>query len=312
MEKIRIKNSNLEVSRLCFGGCPMGGHGWGDFSRNNIKDAVNQAIEIGVNFFDTADTYGLGEGERLLGEALGKRRKDVVIASKFGVRVENGKTFYDNSPEWIEIALNASLERLKTDYIDIYQVHYRDDKTPLKKVFDKLEEMKRIGKIKYYGVSNIHLSDIDDLVEFKDKIVSFQDEFSLANRRNERDLIEIPKKLGITPMTWGSLGQGILSGKYDLNTKFLDNDRRSRKEYINFHGDNLVKNLKIVEVLKELAQKYNKSVPSVAIRWILDYIPSSVVIAGIKDKNQLEMNASALGWNLDKKDIENLEKVSKG
>jgi aryl-alcohol dehydrogenase-like predicted oxidoreductase len=288
----------------------MGGHGWGDVSRNSLIDAINHAIDIGVNFFDTSDTYGLGEGEQLLGFALGDRRKEVVIASKFGVRVENGKTFYDNSPEWIEIALEKSLKRLNTTYIDLYQIHYRDN-TPLSTVFEKLEELKQVGKIRYYGLSNIHLKDLPDLEKYKGKFVSFQDEYSLVTRKNENDLFSLSRGLDITPMTWGSLGQGILSGKYNKDTVFEKNDRRSRKEYINFHGDKFIKNLEVVEQMKSVAFKYGKSLASVAIRWILDYIPDSIVIAGIKDLNQLEMNASALKWSMKKEDIDFLDIISK-
>src|SRR5665648_89545 len=107
MEHVALGNSDLIVSRLAFGGCPMGGHGWGDVSRSSFVEAVNVALDHGLNLFDTADTYGLGEGERTLGKALGRRRGDAVIASKFGVRVEGGRTFHDNSPEWIKTAIRA-------------------------------------------------------------------------------------------------------------------------------------------------------------------------------------------------------------
>lgn len=310
MEKVKIKNSDLYVSRLCFGGCPMGGHGWGDVSRQQLIDAVSKAVDIGINFFDTADIYGLGEGEKLLGYALGERKNEVIIASKFGVRVENGKTFYDNSPEWIKKALNLSLERLDRDYIDIYQLHYRDNITPIEDIINTLEELKRENKIRYYGFSNIHISDIELLNKYKGKFVTFQDEFSLANRKNEVDIKVIIDKLDINVMTWGSLGQGILSGKYDENSKFLNNDRRSRPEYVNFHGKKLLHNLKIVEHMREISKSYNKPLTAIAIRWILDYIPESIVIAGIKNVEQLEMNASALGWTLNTKDIISLEKIS--
>ena len=118
MEYITLKNSALKVSRICMGGCPMGGYGWGEVQENELIDAVHAALDQGITFFDTADTYGLGQSEITLGRALGKHRKDVIVASKFGVRVRNGKTVYDNSPEWIREALYGSLERLETDYID--------------------------------------------------------------------------------------------------------------------------------------------------------------------------------------------------
>lgn len=130
------------------GGCPMGGYGWGDTQENELIEAVHTAVDQGVNFFDTADTYGLGQSEKTLGKALGSHRKDVVIASKFGVRIENGKTFYDNSSSWIKKAVEGSLRRLGTDYIDLYQIHYRDGKTPIGEVIETLEEMKKKGYIR--------------------------------------------------------------------------------------------------------------------------------------------------------------------
>jgi aryl-alcohol dehydrogenase-like predicted oxidoreductase len=311
MEKITLKNSNLEVSRLCFGGCPMGRHGWGNVSKEELIKAVRKAVDLGVNFFDTADVYGLGESEKILGEALGNKKNEVIIATKFGVRVENGKTFYDNSPEWIVKALEQSLKRLKRDYIDLYQIHYRDGKTPIGVVVETLEKLKKQGYIRYFGLSNIYLKDIEELKDYKDKFVSFQNEFSLARRDYEKDIISISKELEITPLTWGSLGQGILTGKYDANTKFGPDDRRSRKTYINFHGDKLIHNLKIVEKLKKISKEINKPVPSIAIRWILDYLPNSVVLVGIKNVEQLKSNLNAFGWKLSNEYIQELEKISR-
>lgn len=311
MEKITLKNSELQVSRLCFGGCPMGGYGWGKVSEEELIKAVQCAVDEGINFFDNADTYGLGKSEETLAKALGDSRNKVVIGTKFGVRVENGKTFYDNSPEWIEQALSASLKRLKTDYIDLYQVHYRDGKTPISEVVEALEKMRKKGYIRYYGLSNIHQEDLEELKEFKGKFVSFQDEYSLACRKNEEDMLKLSKELQLTPVTWGSLGQGILTGKYDKDTKFGADDRRSRDIYVNFHGDKLLKNLDIVEVLKEIAQEIGKPVSAVAIRWILDYLEESAVIVGIKNEKQLRGNMEALGWDLKNEHVKLLEKVSR-
>ena len=145
MEYISLQNSDLNVSRICMGGCPMGQYGWGRVDEKKLIRAVEQALEEGVNFFDTADTYGLGTSEKTLAKALGSKRQEAVIADKFGVRVENGHTFYDNSPEWIEQALEGSLKRLNTDYIDLYQIHYRDNKTPIGEVVETLERMKEKG-----------------------------------------------------------------------------------------------------------------------------------------------------------------------
>ena len=154
MEYITLQNTGLRVSRFCMGGCPMGGYGWGSVQESELLDAIHAALDAGVNFFDTADTYGLGQSERTLAKGLGSRRRDVVIESKFGVRVGGGKTVYDNSPEYIQQALEESLRRLNTDYIDVYLIHYRDGKTPIADVVGKLEELKVAGKLRYYGLSS--------------------------------------------------------------------------------------------------------------------------------------------------------------
>lgn len=310
MEYTTLKNSDLKVSRICMGGCPMGGYGWGEVQENELIDAVHAALDQGITFFDTADTYGLGQSEITLGKALGEHRKDVIVASKFGVRAGNGKTVYDNSPEWIREALHGSLERLGTDYIDLYQIHYRDNITPISVVVETLEDLQKQGYIRYFGLSNIHREDLKELQPYVGKFVSFQDEYSLACRKNEADMLMIADQMRLTPLTWGSLGQGILTGKYDKNTVFDSNDRRSRDIYVNFHGEKLLKNLEIVEVLKKIAKEHEKSVASVAIRFILDYLPESVVLCGAKRPSQIIGNAEGAGWSLSKEEIEMLKKIS--
>lgn len=312
MEYVTLKNSDLKVSRFCMGGCPMGGYGWGDVQEKELIDAIHTALDEGVNFFDTSDTYGLGQSEITLGQGLGNHRKDVVIASKFGVRVTPNGTVYDNSPDYIQEALENSLKRLGTDYIDIYIIHYRDEKTPMSVVVGKLIQLRDAGKIRYFGLSNIYEETMDEIKPFKDLFVSCQNEYSLATRKYEKDLLLQASELGVTPTTWGSLGQGILTGKYTRdNVAFDKNDRRSRDIYVNFHGEKLEKNLQIVDVLKEIAANHGKSVPACAIRYILDYIPDSVVLAGVKRPSQLLSNIEAMGWSLSKEEQERLDAISR-
>ena len=266
MEYIRLKNSDLSVSRLCMGGCPMGRYDWGtDVVESELIDAVHCAIDCGVNFFDTADTYGLGQSESTLGKAIKGRRDKVVVASKFGVHARRGMpTYYDNSPEWIRESIDGTLSRLGTDYLDLYQMHYRDGKTPLAQMV-----------------------------------------------KNEADILFLTKELQMTPMTWGSLGQGILTGKYNQhNVDFKAGDRRSRKIYVNFHGEKLLKNLEIVEVLRTLADKYQKPVSAVAVRFILDHLPGSVVLCGVKRPSQVSDNVQGCDWTLQPEDLELLKAVS--
>lgn len=311
MEYITLQNTDLSVSRLCMGGCPMGGHGWGWVLEGELMDAVHTALDAGINFFDTADTYGLGRSELTLGKALGSRRNDVVIATKFGVRVEDGLTFYDNRPEYIQAACVASLRRLGRDYIDLYQVHYRDDTTPIGVVVEALEELRTQGKIRCFGLSNLSARDIPELERYRGRFATIQNEYSLACRDHEADILALSEELAMTPLTWGSLGQGILTGKYDKNVVFGADDRRSRGIYRNFHGEKLLKNLEIVEVLKELAARHGKSVSAVAIRYILDYLSGSVVLCGAKRPAQVLGNAQGLGWNLTQTEIDWLEEISR-
>ncbi len=311
MEYVTLKNTDLKVSRFCMGGCPMGGYNWGRVEQDELVGAIRKALDTGVNFFDTADTYGLGQSEKTLAKGLGENRQDVIIETKFGVRVEGGRTFYDNSPAYIEAALDNSLRRLNTDYIDIYLIHYRDGATPMEEVVNKLLQLREKGKIRYFGLSNIHADDIEELIPYKGLFVNCQNEFSLACRKNEADLRKLQTEMNLTPMTWGSLGQGVLTGKYDRNSKFGFDDRRRLDIYVNFHGEKLEKNMQIVDVLREIAVNRGKTLSACAIRFILDCLPESVALAGIKRADQLISNLDAMGWNLSPEEFKALDEVSR-
>ena len=288
----------------------MGGYGWGEVLEQELIEAVHTALEHGVTFFDTADTYGLGQSEITLGKALGKHRAEVVIADKFGVKVGPNGTTYDNSPEYLQQALDASLKRLGTDYIDLYQVHYRDGVTPLEIVADTMEGLRKAGKIRYFGLSNLHSQDFAELGALKGEFVSVQDEYSLACRKNEDDLTILRDDFDLTPLTWGSLGQGILTGKYNNSTTFAANDRRSRDIYVNFHGEKMQKNLEIVEAMKPIAAAHGKPLSAVAIRFILDHLKDSVVLVGAKRPAQVLGNIEGCDWQLSPEEQTRLDQVS--
>ncbi len=311
METTLLGKTNITVSRLCVGGCPMGEHGWGETNTQDFLDLIHKALDRGINFFDTADTYGLGKSEETLGKGLKGRRSQGVIATKFGVRVEKGKTFYDNSPSWIEIALNSSLRRLGTDYIDLYQIHYWDQVTPIESIVHSLEKAKKAGKIRAYGLSNIFKEQREIIAPFASFFDCLQNEYSLANREREEDLRLYSQTFSLTPLVWGSLGQGILTGKYDENSSFDQNDRRSRAIYVNFHGEKLAQNLAIVKKMRTISEKYQRPLSAVALRFILDYLPNAVVLAGMKNIQQLEDNRLALEWHLEEEDLHTLDEVSK-
>ena len=311
METITLQNTLLRVSRLCIGGCPAGEYGWGNVSRAEVEQAMRSAVEMGVNFFDTADTYGLGRSEETMGDTLRAYRDRVVLATKFGVRVEGGKTIFDNSPAYIAKALAASLARLKTDCIDLYQVHYLDGVTPIPVMMEALIRHKEQGDIRAIGLSNITPEALPQLAPYRAHIATFQNHFSLAHRDDEAAMRQIADTLAAAPLTWGSLGQGVLTGKYGADVQFDANDRRSRTVYDNFYGEKLQKNLRIVEAMRPVAKAHGVPLASVAVRWILDALPGSVVITGVKTPAQAQDNAQATTFALGKAELAALSDVSR-
>lgn len=311
METITLKGIELPVSRLCTGGCPAGEYGWGNVDHRQIEGAIRRAFELGVNFFDTADTYGLGKSEQNMGEVLRDVRDRVVIATKFGVRVEGGKTFYDNSPAYIEQALSRSLRNLNTDYIDLYQIHYLDGVTPAEAVMEALLRHKEAGRIRAIGLSNVTAQQAAAFAPYAEHIASFQNHYSLAHRDSESAMLTIAQDMALVPLTWGSLGQGILTGKYGADVHFESNDRRSRAVYDNFYGEKLQKNLRIVEAMRPIAESHGVPVAAVAVRFILDHLPTSVVITGMKSPAQAESNALALTFHLTEDEVGALEAISR-
>lgn len=309
MEYNTLRNQADRFSALGFGCCPMGLHGWGsDVNEKELFQAVEIALDHGVTLFDTADVYGLGTSERILGRSLGSRRTEARIASKFGVRIdESGNTFYDNSPGWIDTALEASLKRLGTDYIDLYQVHYPDGITPLEELFHHLEKKVAEGKIISYGVSNF--SDLP--LTLPPNLVSFSMEHSLCNRTHEATINLLKSKMGLHFFSWGSLAQGFLSGVYDKQTKFAKNDRRSRHIYNNFHGQTFIRNLKIIECMKEISLDIGRSLPQIAIRWLLDNLAGdTTVLLGIKRPSNILEAIGAFDWHLNEYHMRQLNIIS--
>lgn len=287
----------------------MGGHAWGSTDETELITAVHRALDLGINLFDTADIYGLGMSERILGSALRGEAQNAIVATKFGVRRKNGKTYYDNRPSWIRQALEESLQRLGLDRIDLYQVHYWDGSTPFEDIFGTLEILRQEGKISTYGVTNILPP---EAIRKSFAVASFSEQFSLAHRTVEERIRHLLATTAMVFLSWGSLGQGVLSGKYGADVTFAKSDRRARNGYENFRGANLQHNLRVVSEMQRLAShREGRSLPQIALRWILDFVPRSIALVGIKRPQQIEEAAGSLGWILDAKARRALDRVSK-
>jgi aryl-alcohol dehydrogenase-like predicted oxidoreductase len=308
MELVKLYNSEIKLTRIGFGCEQLGLHNWGDVNVNDVGLAINLAIENGVNFFDTADIYGLGKSEENLGKFLRKKRKSVNIITKFGIRLHNGQKYLDSSPEWMIQALDASLKRLNTDYIDIFQLHYWDEKTDLDLIYYYLNELMISGKIRTFGFSNLALNQLHLNSKFVENADIFSFEYSIINREKESLILEQQKKKVF--LAYGALGQGLLSGRYKSSKDFQCGDRRATERYVNFHGEKLQKNLKIIEGIKKISDKYSMNTAQISLRFVLDNLINSSVIVGVKNPSQISDAIKVFNFSLNQVDIEYLKRIS--
>jgi len=296
-EMIGLGTDGSQASRLGFGCWQLGGHGWQDLDAQALETAVRDALDTGVNFFDTADVYGLGHSETALGNILNShpKGKDAIVATKFGVRFVEGKRFYDNSDSYIREAVELSRKRLNRDCIELYQLHWPDEKTNIRTVFDTLEDLRDKKLIKSYGICNAALMGWKR-GDLPAGLSTFSFEYSLVNRQHEKSIRYMQKDLGLTFLSWGSLAQGLLSGKYARGHKFSQGDIRARDTSL--FADRLWDRYEpLLAALREVSEKLEKPMSQVALRWILDAM-GGITLAGIKTPQHLRDNAAAFGWQL--------------
>ncbi len=307
MEYHNLHRTDLKVSKIGLGTWLFGGRRWGRVDEGESIRAMEYAINNGINFIDTSDAYGDGLSEKLIGNVLKGKREDVVIATKVGVvwNKEATGVHIDLSERHIRSAIDNSLKRLKTDYVDIYQLHEMDSKVPIEETGLALRKLLDLGKIRYVGVSNFDISAINQLREIV-PVISTQSEYSLIKRSIESDIIPFCDKNKISLFTYSPLYRGILTGKFDRSSTFLEDDNRHYDE--EFKGEKFVNNIDKISKLVEVANNLNKKPSQVAIRWLLDNEINPVVICGARSKSQLEDIIKSVNWHLDS-DIYN--KISK-
>ena len=309
-----LLDSNILISKIGFGGGPLSGVDWGLFDKKQNMMAVSRAYELGVNVFDTADVYGLGMSEKLLSKALGNKRHDVMISTKFGVswdeRPVNGlaKTFYDSSPKRVVEALEGSLKRLRIDCIPLYYIHWPDPNTSFLETAEALRRCQESGKIKNIGLSNFSIQQIKEIHQDLN-ITAVQAQYSLIDRGIEGNFLDTCHELGINVFTYGPLAQGLLTGKYNDRSIFGDNDCRKRLPH--FHGEKYNQHLGVIQKVSEISSKYQISMSQVAIRWVLENPNISCAVSGIKSIAQIEDNVRALEFSILPDDYEFFSKRPK-
>jgi aryl-alcohol dehydrogenase-like predicted oxidoreductase len=318
MQYQQLGNTGVFVSRLCLGSMTFGGTGTifqviGGLPQHDVQTLVDNSIDAGVNFFDTANVYSGGESETMLGKALGSRRKDVVIGSKVFGRMGNGANQVGLSRLHIMQEAEASLERLNTDYIDLYQIHGFDPLTPLEETLRALNDLVRQGKVRYIGCSNLAAWQIMkalgiSAVEHIERFVSLQAYYSLVGRDLERELVPmmLDQKVGL--LVWSPLAGGFLSGKFTRAGAADDGARRTK---FSFPPVNLEKSYDIIDALQAIATRRNSTVAQIALAWLLHQPVVTSVIIGAKNANQLKDNLGSVDVQLDADDLQQLDKVSR-
>lgn len=315
MEYRQFGKTGLQVSAIGFGCWEIGGT-YGRIDETQFQLAVQQAIEGGINCFDTAEAYGMGVSERALGQALGGRRRDVVLVTKFGVGYADRPTRRDGRRGRIIASIEKSLQSLKTDYVDVYLVHWPDPDTPLEETMRALDDIVREGKARYVGVSNFRLAQIETCMRQR-RVDVVQYGWNMVDRRMQAEIFPYCEAQQIGVMAYGSLAYGLLSGTFHDGMKFEESDWRSRGGMLGnlnlfrtlFGPEHFPRNLAAVEELKRLTAKYDKTLPQFALRWALGNPVVSTALVGFREPAEVTENLGALGWTISGTDLAEIDAI---
>lgn len=315
MRYSKLGNSGLIVSKLAFGTMTLGGAWKGPlaaFDQSGSSTLVSQALDAGINFFDTADVYHQGESETLLGKALGDHRSDAIIATKVGMRMAPGLSDAGLSARHIHASIDASLRRLGTDWVDVYICHRPDPLTPIEETLAALDAVVRAGKVRYIGFSNwpawlaakaIAMQTANGLARF----VTGQMYYSLLARDIEHDFAPMARDAGVGTMVWSPLSSGFLSGKYTREDPEGANGRLNSMDIRPFDRE---RGYTIVDALKAIADAREVPVAAVALSWVLDRPTVSTAIIGFTSPAQFDANLAAADLALTPEEIATLDTAS--
>ncbi len=301
MKYHNLGHSNLEISVIGLG-CMGMSEFYGSAQEAESIATLHRAIELGVNFFDTADMYGPWTNEMLVGKAIADRRDKVVVATKFGVmRNEKGEYLGINGqPDYVRSACDASLKRMGLDYIDLYYQHRVDPNVPIEETVGAMAELVQAGKIRYLGLSEAE-PDIIRRAQAVYPISGLQTEYSLWSREPEQEILATTRELGISFVCYSPLGRGFLTGQIKRFEDLAEDDFRRTNP--RFQGENFAKNLVLVERITEIAQDKNVTPAQLALAWILAQGEDIVPIPGTKRRTYLEQNLGALDVTLTEEDL---------
>jgi aryl-alcohol dehydrogenase-like predicted oxidoreductase len=298
MEQISIGTSALQTSRIGLGTWAIGGWQWGGTNEAASIATIRGAVERGITLIDTAPVYGFGLSEEIVGKALaeGGLRDRVQIATKVGLAWQDGAPYRDSRPARLRRELEDSLRRLRTDVIDLYQVHWPDLETPLQETARTLEDLRRQGKVRVIGVSNFSPTQMDAFRAVT-PLATVQPPYNLFERASEADVLPYARRTGLTVLSYGALCRGLLSGRMNAATKFGGDDLRRVDP--KFQGARFGQYLAAVDALAKLArERFGRSVLALAVRWVLDQGPT-IALWGARRPEQLDPLTEIDGWHID-------------
>lgn len=306
MQKRKFGNSDLQVSQLGLG-CMGMSEFYGSYNDEESNKVIHYAIENGINFFDTADMYGSGKNETLVGKALSEVRDKVVIATKFGILRGEGGSFtgINGKPEYVKQSCEKSLQRLDMDHIDLYYQHRVDPNTPIEDTVGAMADLVKEGKVRYLGLSEAS----EEIIRRAHKvhpIAAVQTEYSLWSNDLEA-VIPVCRELDIALVPYSPLGRGFLSGKFKSLEDFEENDFRRYNP--RFSAENFNKNLEILNVVEVIAKSKSVTPSQIALAWVISKGDDMFPIPGTKRINYLKENITAIDIKLEKDEIEQLDSL---
>ncbi len=313
MEYRSFGQTGIQTSAIGVGCWEIGG-GYGSIEEADFIKAVNRALDVGINCFDTAEAYGFGASERSLAKALGGRRKEAVITTKFGVGYPEAQNFRDGSRKRVMESIEKSLGNLDTDYVDIYLVHWPDRNTPFEETMLALDDLVKQGKVRAVGLSNFRLEEIKACMSTR-RIDVVQYCWNMFDRRMESEIFPYCRAHNIGVMAYGSLAYGMLTGTFTEEMTFDKGDWRSKRGQLAnlnlfqhlFGPEYYLKNLRAVAELKSIAQRYGKSLPQLALRWTLSNPVVSTALVGCRNPREVEDNVGAIGWSISDADMQEID-----
>lgn len=297
---VKLGKTQIQVSEIIQGTWVMGKDYWGGAEDKESMEAIQSALEHGIRTFDTAYIYGKGHAEELLGEALRGVRDTCTVITKLW------KT--DMAKERVRPGLEEAMRRLRTDYIDVFFIHYPSETVPMEETMTELMRLKEEGKIGAIGVSNFSLRQMEEALRFGD-IDVIQPCYSLLWRFIDKDILPFVIKNKIAVIPYSPLGQGILTGSMQPGHTFREGDSRQNTPL--FAPENFERALAVTERVKEVARKYDKTPAQTAVRWVMQCEGMTAPIVGARKRSQVEDNAGAIGWELAKEDMEYLDAYSR-